>query len=176
MQRACSPPAYYRTTNLTPSSSSSRQHDARVAGPRCALASCFCRSLRSITRPHHHHLSLPLLAARYVIVHHTTQHRCQCNSDNRQQQHSSQQCIPTSICCSLLSAWAHAPHAPRTCFCLLSMLPYCVIKYPAAAVCRHFFFFFFASYRSPCMYVQVHHFFSYNHRTFVSAIKSLLYQ
>ena len=111
-----------------------------------------------------------------VIVYHITQHCCQCDSDNRQQQHKSQQCKPTSICCSLLSPWAHAPHAPRTCFCLLSMLPYCVIKYPAAAVCRHFFFFFFASYRSPCMYVQVHHFFSYNHRTFVSAIKSLLYQ
>ena len=60
MQSACFLPADYRTTTLPPSSS--RKHHARVAGPRCALTNCFCRNLRSITRPHHYHLCLPLLA------------------------------------------------------------------------------------------------------------------
>ena len=53
MQRACLPPTDYKTTALPPSSSS-RQHHARVAGARCAMASCLYRSLRSITRRHHH--------------------------------------------------------------------------------------------------------------------------
>ena len=102
----------YKNSTLPHSNSSTTQHHARVGGPRCALASCFCRSLRSITRSHHHHLSLPLLAACCVIVYHTTQYCCQFDSDNREQQQSSQQYIRTSTCCSL-SAWAHAPHAPR---------------------------------------------------------------
>ena len=102
MQRAC----------LYPQLTTKLQQAAPCACGRCALACCFYRSLRSITRSHHHHLSLPLLAACCVIVYHTTQYCCQFDSDNREQQQSSQQYIRTSTCCSL-SAWAHAPHAPR---------------------------------------------------------------
>ena len=52
MKRACLLPADCKTTTLPPSSNS-RQHHVRVAGPRCAMTSCFYRSLQSITRPHH---------------------------------------------------------------------------------------------------------------------------
>ena len=76
IQRACLPPPDYKTTAPPPSSSSSSccswQHHARMTGPRCALARWFCRSLRSITRPHHHHLSLPLLAVWWYIIYNTT--------------------------------------------------------------------------------------------------------
>ena len=50
MQRACLPPADYKTTTLPPRSSG-RQHHARLAGSRCAMPDCFYRILRSITRP-----------------------------------------------------------------------------------------------------------------------------
>ena len=50
MKRVCLPPADYKTITLPPRSSS-RQHHARLAGPRCAVPSCSCRILRSITRP-----------------------------------------------------------------------------------------------------------------------------
>ena len=44
------PPGDYKNTTQPPRSSS-RQHHARLAGPRCAVPSCSCRILRSITRP-----------------------------------------------------------------------------------------------------------------------------
>ena len=41
MQRACLPPADYKTTTLPPSSGSNRrQHHARAAGPRYGKARC----------------------------------------------------------------------------------------------------------------------------------------
>ena len=46
-------PPDYKITTLPPSTSS-RQHHARVTGPRCAEAICFYRSLRSTIRPHHY--------------------------------------------------------------------------------------------------------------------------
>ena len=46
MQRACLPPADYKTTTLPPRSSS-RQHLGRLAGPRCAMPSCIGSCNRS---------------------------------------------------------------------------------------------------------------------------------
>ena len=44
-------PSWLQNYNM-PSGSSSRQHQARVVGPRCSMATCFYRRLLSITRPH----------------------------------------------------------------------------------------------------------------------------
>ena len=70
MQRTCLPPADFKTTALPPcSSSSSRQHRARVAGPLCAMVTCFRRSLQSITRAHHHLCRCCLLCVIYSYEH-----------------------------------------------------------------------------------------------------------
>ena len=121
MQRACLPLADY--TKLQPcrpaaaAGSTMRMWQVRAVRWLVALVGACDRS------PDHTTTTSPsLLAACCMIMYHTTQHWCQCNSDNRQQQHSSQQYIPASICCSLLSSWAQAPNAPRTCYCWLSML------------------------------------------------------
>ena len=70
MTRTFLPPADHKTTTLPPRSSI-RQHHPRLAGPRCAVPSCFYRILRSITQPHHLvHLYTPmlLLAVRVGII------------------------------------------------------------------------------------------------------------
>ena len=100
MQRACLPPADYRTTTLPPSRSSSM----RVWQVRAVL--WLVGFVGACDRSPVHTTSLCRCLLLSVIVYHITQHCCQCDSDNRQQQHKSQQCKPTSICCSLLSPWA----------------------------------------------------------------------
>ena len=61
MQGALLLTADYETTTLPPGSS--RQHHARVAGPRCAMASYFYRSMRLTTRPDQHLRRCCLLCA-----------------------------------------------------------------------------------------------------------------
>ena len=92
--------------------------------------------------------------------------------------HSSQRYIPTSTCCSMLSGRAYAPHAPRTCCCLLSTLLWCYvidILLPQSAVISPPFFCFIPIAVYPGMYVQIYFwpFFSNSHRT---CRCSLLYQ